>query len=124
MNAKHSFIAVTTNFELEPVLDQYLKTYPENEYANYEVAFKAQDTPEVGDYAYIVVFTMKERTRGDLVRLDDFLESFCKVNDKLLISQHGFEQRFASARSLLANANPRSGGTRFFGRLPRKPAES
>lgn len=106
LSFKHSYMVVTANFELEPVMDQFLATYPEKEFAEYQVVFKTTDEYASGEYSYIVVFKHQPST-GARPSFEDFLASYCTVNDLTAV---------ASVRgSVLPKLEERGG--RLYGRI-------
>ena len=51
----HIFMVLSTNFEVEPVLDTYLATYPDGLIQRYEVIFKEQNVRPGIPYSYIIL---------------------------------------------------------------------
>jgi hypothetical protein len=79
---RHSYMIITTDFELEPVLEQYFATYPAGEYTDHTIVFKAEGEHYPGDRSYIVVFTLNPvKPRADRVTFRQFLDSYCTVNN-------------------------------------------
>lgn len=83
---EYSYSALSTDFELEPVLEQYLETYPGGEFQSYEIIFKTEIQDEGGGYAYILVCKLNPPPHGDTIGFLDFLTSYCKVNDKFAVA--------------------------------------
>lgn len=79
---KHSHMILSTNFELEPVIEEYLQVYPEAQPRRYDIACKLRDERHEGDYAYIIVF--EYATGRQTPSLGDYLKSYCTLHDKLV----------------------------------------
>jgi hypothetical protein len=77
MTFKHTYMVISTNFELEPLLDSYLETYPNGEFSAYQVVYKAQNERPDTPYSYIVVL---ERGQGNKPRFAEYLRAWCTVN--------------------------------------------
>jgi hypothetical protein len=75
-------MVITTNFALEPLLDQYLATYPEEEFQSYTAVFK---TGSENSTSYIVVFVLTP-PKGKVMRFGEFLDAYCKLNNKLAVA--------------------------------------
>lgn len=82
MPFRHSFMALTTDFELEPILDEYLATYPEGEIDHYIIAFKTEGEHRPGHFSYIVVFELKKAV-SQVPRFTEFLNTYCKNNNQV-----------------------------------------
>lgn len=79
---KHVYMILATDFELEPVIEQYLATYPEAKPRNYQVVCKLQDEQHKGDYCYIIVYKfMGGRQKPNIT---EFIKSYCQVHDKVV----------------------------------------
>jgi len=55
MSFKHIIVEITADFEIEPIIDDYLKKYPNDDYANYKVLFKVQDEHDIGEFSYLIL---------------------------------------------------------------------
>lgn len=86
MTFKHSYMVITTNFELEPVLDQFFETYPQNAYERYQVVYKTLDEHAPGEISYIIVFELS-RLKGRVPRFSEFLKAYCMLNAKTAVAQ-------------------------------------
>ena len=82
MSFNHTFMVISTNFELEPLLASYLATYPDKSYSEYRVVYKVENERPDTPYSYIVVFTMGKFEGGLRVSFRDYLNSWCIVNRK------------------------------------------
>lgn len=78
---KHAYIVLATDFELEPVIEQYLTTYPEAQPRQYDVVCKLPDERHQGDYAYIVVY--EHVTPGHRPTLVEFIKAYCELHNKV-----------------------------------------
>jgi hypothetical protein len=72
---------LATDFELEPVIEQYLTTYPDAQPRRYDVVCKLQDERRIGDYCYIVVYG--HIAGKHIPGLVDFIKAYCEMNDKV-----------------------------------------
>jgi hypothetical protein len=77
---KHSFMVITTTFELEPVLVDYFEKYPEGRYDSYKIVFQTQDDQDEGTFSYIIVFEYNTARPGARVDLSEYIKSYCTVN--------------------------------------------
>jgi hypothetical protein len=78
---KHAYMLLATDFELEPVIEQYLSTYPDAQPREYQVVCKLQNERHEGDYCYIVVY--EHVTGGSRFKLPEYIKSYCEVNNKV-----------------------------------------
>src|SRR5689334_19493080 len=78
---KHAYMVLATDFELEPVIEQYLKTYPDSEPKEYQIVCRLQNERHEEDFCYIVVY--KHFTGKPRVKLHEFIKSYCEVHDKV-----------------------------------------
>ena len=78
---KHAHMIIATDFELEPVIAQYLETYPEAQPRHYEIAWRTQNESVEGDYVYIVIW--KHITSSHRPSLVDFIKAYCELNDNV-----------------------------------------
>ena len=72
---------LATDFELEPVIEQYLTTYPNAQPRNYEVAVKLRNERREGDYCYILIYEYVPGNHSP--NLYDFIKAYCELNDKV-----------------------------------------
>ena len=77
----HSYMVVTTTFELEPVLDDYIKRYPRGQHEGYQIVFRTENEHAEAEFSYIVVFKRYTGMKESHVDFDEFLKSYCKVNN-------------------------------------------
>lgn len=81
MTFKHAYMVLATDFELEPVIEQYLATYPESQPRKYDVVCRLQDERREGDYCYIIVYEYSpERFRPEL---QEYIKAYCKLHNKV-----------------------------------------
>jgi len=86
MAFKYSYMVVTTtDFELEPILEQYFAIYPQGEFERYEIVFRADNEHQEGNRSYIVVFTLGSK-RVKTTSFSKFLEAYCELHDKVAIA--------------------------------------
>ena len=52
----HAYMVLATDFELEPVLEHYLETYPDAQECEHKIVCKLQNERHEGDFCYIVVY--------------------------------------------------------------------
>lgn len=78
---KHTHIAIATDFELEPVIEQYLATYPDRLPRKYDVVYKLQNERHEGDYCYIIVYEYVPGKTSPT--LNDYIKAYCELNDKV-----------------------------------------
>jgi hypothetical protein len=79
---KHSFMVVTTDFDLEPVLEKYLETYPNGGVEGYNIVFQVEGEHQEGHKSYIIVFTLRQHPPKEYApRFDEYLSSYCRVNN-------------------------------------------
>lgn len=84
---KHSYMLLATDFELEPIIEQYLATYPDAQPRKYDVVYKRQNERHEGDYCYIIVH---EYVGGrQTLSLVDFIKAYCELNDKVANIEKG-----------------------------------
>lgn len=92
----HQFVALTTDFELEPVPEKYLQTYPDLQPGGYQIIFKSQDEWMKGDYVYIVIYKRHRQGPNDpgssrIPELVAYIKSYCEVNNLLAVTHnHGY----------------------------------
>jgi hypothetical protein len=85
MTIKHSYMVITTNFELEPVLEMYVQQYPKIGFDSYHVVFKSENEHGDGGAAYIVVFSVST-IKGKRPEFGEFLKSYCTLNTKRAVA--------------------------------------
>lgn len=74
----HAYLAISTNFEIEPVLKTYLETYPDGDMKNYQIVFQSQyETPET-PYSYLIVSDADFEHVG--TKFTNYLQAWAKVN--------------------------------------------
>lgn len=81
MSFKHSYMVVTTDFDLEPLVDQFRATYPDNKVESIQIAFKTENEHQEGDRSYIIVLTRKD-SGSSRPSFWDFIGAYCKLHDK------------------------------------------
>ena len=84
---KHAYMLLATDFELEPVIEQYLLTYPEAQPRQYDIVCKLQNERQEGDYCYLIVYVYV--TGSFHPTLLDFIKSYCEVNNKVAKIEKG-----------------------------------
>lgn len=84
---KHSYSAITPNFELEPVIEDYFAKYPRGQFESYQIVYKPQDEYTEGTYSYLVVYKLFQGTKENHVSFYDFLKAHCVRND-LVAAMH------------------------------------
>lgn len=78
-------MAVTTNFELEFVLEQYIKTYPNSVVEAAQVVYKLENDFQRRTKTYIVVFT--RRVKPEITpSVWEFIDRYCKLNGKFAVA--------------------------------------
>jgi hypothetical protein len=77
MTFKHTYMVISTNFELEPLLDNYLEAYPSGEFSAYQVVFTAENERPDTPYSYIVVLDYNQGTKP---RFSEYLGAWCTLN--------------------------------------------
>jgi 3,4-dihydroxy-2-butanone 4-phosphate synthase len=77
----HGYMLLATDFELEPVIEQYLATYPDAQPREYDIVCKLRNERHEGDYCYIVVY--KHVTGHSRPNLNEFIKAYCELNDKV-----------------------------------------
>lgn len=83
-NFKYAFTVVSTNFDLEPVLQQYVDTYPHADLRNYQIAFKTEGEHQAESKSYIIVHEYIPG-RSPSPTLYEFLKSYCTVNNLVAV---------------------------------------
>ena len=78
MSSKHAFMVISTNFDLEPVLKQYVETYPEGDLQNYQIVFKTEGEHQPESKSYIIVYEHSPGRKN--ARFSEFLKSYCTVH--------------------------------------------
>lgn len=74
----YSFTILSTNFDIEPLLESYTKTYPDGEMKNYNIVFKTEYDREHIPFSYIIV--TEYNVPAKQARFLDYLQAWCKVN--------------------------------------------
>jgi len=75
----HSYLMVSTNFPLEPLLDDYAKLYPNIDFSTYQVVFKSQNEWPDTPYTYIVVFSPPPKYQYGL-HFWDYVDAWIKLH--------------------------------------------
>lgn len=61
----HSHMIISTNFEMEPLLADYAKAYPNVNFSDYRIVFKAENEWPNTPYTYIIVFSIpSQKAKG------------------------------------------------------------
>ena len=98
-----------TEFELEPLLEQYLKTYPNGDLKQYEIVFKDTDE-ETGDFLYIMLYYYNQDRTPRVTDLEKFLDAHCNLHNKLgAFNLLAFPPRFDSHHKGWRNLGNREG---------------
>ena len=84
--AKHSYMVITSNFELEPVINQFFETYPKNKFESYQVVYKTLGEYNDDEFTYIIVFQLPPQPIGRLPHFSDFLRAYCTLNAKTAVA--------------------------------------
>lgn len=79
MKFKQVVTVISTNFDLEPVLEAYIKTYPEGDMLNYRVVFKTEGEHHPDSRSYVII--SEYRTPRSGLNLNEYLRSYCNVHD-------------------------------------------
>lgn len=85
---KHTYMVLATDFELEPVIEQYLTTYPAQQPRKYDVACRLQNERQEGDYCYIVVYEFVGG-RKSVPTLEEYIKAYCDLYGKVAKVQAG-----------------------------------
>jgi len=106
-----AFWAVRTEFELEPLLEQYVRTYPDGDITKYEIPNNAVDE-QPGDHLYLIICFHNHQAKPRETRFEQFLDAFCKLNNKLAsinktAFSKGFESGSAPSGRILGNLESR-----------------
>ena len=109
MLSKPSCWMLRTEFELEPLLKQYLETYPDGSLKQYEILFKDTDE-ETGDFLYIMLHYYNKDRTPRVINLERFLDAHCQLHNKLgAFNRMAFPSRFDSDRHEGRMLGPRAG---------------
>ncbi|MDX2078509.1 MAG: hypothetical protein SFZ02_18905 [bacterium] len=85
-NFKMSFMTLSTNFDIEPVLADYVKTYPEQADTNYRIVFKTENEFVEGSKSYIIVYDYSYlRHNKNSPHWGEFLQSHCILNNLVAV---------------------------------------
>jgi hypothetical protein len=99
-----------TEFELEPLLEQFVETYSEGNPWPYQIVFKDKDE-RTKDFLYVILFFSPPYQRVGGIRLEQFLDAYCKLHNQVgAINEAGFPTTFDSSlrpKRLLGNLNNR-----------------
>lgn len=80
---RHAYMVISTDFEIEPVIEQYLATYPDFQPREYKIVSKLQNERVEGDYSYIIIYEFVRVEKRQHPNLSDYIKSYCEVNDKV-----------------------------------------
>ncbi|MBK8025782.1 MAG: hypothetical protein IPK19_31425 [Chloroflexi bacterium] len=75
-------MAITTDFDLKPKLEDYRERYPGGDFETYQIVFEVRDEHEPGTYSYIIVFDYNSGARQHKTHFIDFLQSYCTYEKK------------------------------------------
>jgi hypothetical protein len=75
----HSYMMVSTNFELEPLLADYANLYPNIDFSSYQVVFKSQNEWPDTPFTYIVVFSPPPQYQYGL-HFWDYVDAWIKLH--------------------------------------------
>jgi hypothetical protein len=113
--AKHSYMVITSNFELEPVINQFFETYPKNEYESFQVVYKTLGEYNDNEFTYMIVFQLPPQPRGRVPHFSDFLRAYCTLNAKTAVA--------ANVSNVFPGLDSKHGrGGHIFGELRNDPA--
>lgn len=96
------YMVLATDFELEPIIEQYLKTYPDVKPSKYEVLYKIQNERQDGDFCYILLW--EGPRQRDQYQLAEYIKAYCELNDKVANIEVGGTSFPDLARGKLGNA--------------------
>ncbi len=82
MYSKHRIVEITADFEIEPIIDDYLKKYPNEDYAGYKVLFKVQDEHDVGEFSYLILLSKSVPRAEKTLSFYEFLKSYCTYENR------------------------------------------
>lgn len=85
MPFKHGHMIVTTDFDLEPLVEHFHLTYPDNKVESTQIVFKAENEHQEGSKSYIIVFTFRD---GGNSRPSfwDYIQAHCTCHDKVAVA--------------------------------------
>lgn len=75
---KMAHAVISTNFDLESVLEQYAQTYPDGDLYNYQVVYKTTGEHHADSRSYIIVFEYRSGRKHP--GFGEFLKSYCTLN--------------------------------------------
>jgi hypothetical protein len=88
---KYVHMILSTNFDLEPVIEHYQKTYPGTDLHNYQIVYKATGEFHPDSISYFIVYEYRAAGNGQ-PNFGEFLTSYCTVHrlavNGLLGGQH------------------------------------
>jgi hypothetical protein len=97
-----------TEFELEPILEQYIQTYLDGSSWPYQIVFKDRDE-KTNDFLYAVLFFSNPKHSQKGLTFEHFLEAYCKLHNQVAaINDAFFPPPFSSVwKHTLGNPNNR-----------------
>lgn len=109
---RHSYLIISANFDLEPVLKDYLIRYPDGDYSEYRIVFTVKGEHFEGNHSYIVILTLNKIGRKQ-VSFDEFLDAYCKLNNV-----QAFGNQVGSIFPNIQDVGKRGSIGNLYGKLP------
>src|SRR5206468_2632904 len=82
-------VEITADFELEPIIADYVKKYSNKDYANCKILFKTNDEHDMGEFSYIILLQLGVPKREKILSFYEFLKSYCMYeNRRAIINDH------------------------------------
>ena len=79
---RHTYLVVTTNFDLTDVLRQFMETYPNGAIEHSQIVFQSEKDTETSETSYIIVFTRNTAQKGNSsVSFWEYIGAYCKLKD-------------------------------------------
>src|SRR5260221_14625891 len=75
----HSHMIISTNFELEPLLDDYDKAYPNISFSGYQIVYKSENEWPDTPHTYIVIFSVPTPRKSG-VSFWEYLGAYAKIH--------------------------------------------
>jgi hypothetical protein len=75
----HSYMIVSTSFELESLLDDYAKSYPNIGFVDYRIVYKGENEWPDTPYTYIIVFRLPTKYKSGL-SFRDYIDAWMKLH--------------------------------------------
>jgi hypothetical protein len=86
---KHSTMILSTDFDLEPVIEQFQAQYGDDPNIDVpQIIFKSIDERVAGDRAYVLLFELRPPS-GRRMRFSDFLKAYCVLHNLTAIGTNG-----------------------------------